>query len=142
VNISFFEIVVVFLVALLLFGPEQLPKIARQLGAIAAEFRKGTQALRREWYNAVYPPADEIRRDMASHTSDLRALKTQIFAPPSGAVGTPTAGGSKQASQSSHAQSAAPHSPSDTRTSGHIDAHEGKTPAPSSRSDTSSEQGG
>jgi TatA/E family protein of Tat protein translocase len=104
VNISFSEIVVVFLVALLLFGPEQLPQIARQLGAIAAEFRKGSQALRREWYNAVYPPAEEIRKDLSSHANDLRALRSQVLAPPPGSVSAPTRGPHQQ-SETAHGSS-------------------------------------
>ncbi len=87
-NISFSELVVVFLVALLLFGPEQLPQIARQLGKLGAEIRKGTQAVRREWYNAVYPPADEVRRDLAEHTRDLRSLRAEVLAPPAGSIAT------------------------------------------------------
>jgi TatA/E family protein of Tat protein translocase len=88
VNISFSELVVVFLVALLLFGPEQLPQIARQLGKITGELRKGTLAIRREWYNAVYPPAEELRKDFAGHTRDLRALRAEVLAPPEGSIGS------------------------------------------------------
>ncbi len=90
VNISFTELIVVFVVALLLFGPEQLPQIARGFGKLAAEFRKGSQALRREWYNAVYPPAEEIRREVAEHTKDLRALRAEVLSPPEGSVGSPS----------------------------------------------------
>jgi Tat protein translocase TatB subunit len=90
VSISFSEIVVVFLVALLLFGPEQLPKIARQLGKLTGDLRKATDSVRREWYNAVYPPADEIRRDFAAQGRELRALKAEVLAPPPGSQGTPS----------------------------------------------------
>ena len=89
-NVNFSEIVVIFLVALILFGPEQLPQIARQIGKLAAEFRKGSQAIRREWYNAVYPPAQEVKRDLAAHVEDLRGLKAQVLAPPSGSVSAPS----------------------------------------------------
>jgi Tat protein translocase TatB subunit len=88
VDISFSELIVVFLVALLLFGPEQLPQIARGFGKVAGELRKGTNALRREWYNAVYPPAEEIRRDLAGHAQELRSLKAEVIAPPEGSVGS------------------------------------------------------
>ena len=87
-NVNFSEIVVVFLVALLLFGPEQLPQIARQLGKVAADFRKGSQAIRREWYNSVYPPAEEVRRDLALHSRELSTLKAEVMAPPAGSIGT------------------------------------------------------
>lgn len=90
-SISFSEIVVVFLVALLLFGPEQLPQIARQLGKITAELRKATNSVRREWYNTVYPPAQEIRREFEGEARQLRALRTDIMTPPSPPQTTSTA---------------------------------------------------
>lgn len=81
-SISLFEIVVIFVVALIVFGPEQLPVMARQFGKIAGELRKTSNALRREWYNAVYPPAQELRREFINHTAQLRALKGDVLAPP------------------------------------------------------------
>jgi len=90
VSMSFSEIIVVFVVALLLFGPDQLPQIARGFGKLAAELRKASDAVRREWYNAVYPPAEEIRRDLAAHSKDLRTLRAEVLSPPEGAVGSPS----------------------------------------------------
>jgi TatA/E family protein of Tat protein translocase len=87
---SFSEIFVVFVVALLLFGPDQLPQIARGFGKLAGELRKASDAVRREWYNAVYPPAEEIRRDLAAHSKDLRTLRAEVLSPPEGSVGSPS----------------------------------------------------
>lgn len=81
-GVSFTEVVMVFVVALLLFGPEQLPQMARQLGKLMAELRKGSDAVRREFYNSVYPPADEVTRDLAATTKDLRALKSEFLSSP------------------------------------------------------------
>lgn len=89
-SMSFSEIIVVFVVALLLFGPDQLPQIARGFGKLAAELRKASDAVRREWYNAVYPPAEEIRRDLAAHSQDLRTLRAEVLSPPEGSVGSPS----------------------------------------------------
>ncbi len=86
VSISLTEIIVVCVVALLLFGPEQLPVIARGLGKIAHEFRRTSDSLRREFYNSVYTPADELRRDVAAEARSLRALKAEVLAPPAGAA--------------------------------------------------------
>ena len=86
VSISLTEIIVVFVVALLLFGPEQLPVIARGLGKIASEFKRTSDSLRREFYNSVYTPADELRRDVASEARSLRALKAEVLAPPPGSA--------------------------------------------------------
>jgi Tat protein translocase TatB subunit len=89
VNVNFAEIAVVCVVALLLFGPEQLPQIARQLGKVASDLRKVSNSVRREWYNAVYPPAAEIRRDIQSGSQALRNLKTEVLAPPPGTQSVP-----------------------------------------------------
>jgi Tat protein translocase TatB subunit len=105
VSISFSEIVVVFLVALLLFGPEQLPKIARQLGKLTGDLRKATDSVRREWYNAVYPPAEDIRRDFAAQGRELRALKAEVLAPPPGSQGTPSRATGEQSNQTDQPQS-------------------------------------
>ncbi len=83
-NVNFAEIAVVCVVALLLFGPEQLPQLARQLGKVAADLRKASNSVRREWYNAVYPPASELRRDIQSGSQALRSLKAEVLAPPPG----------------------------------------------------------
>ena len=89
-NVNFAEIAVIFVVALLLFGPEQLPQFARQLGKLTADLRKLSNTVRREWYNAVYPPASEIRRDIESGSQAVRQLKAEILAPPPGTQGSPT----------------------------------------------------
>lgn len=89
-NINFSELVVILVVTLLLFGPDKLPEIARQLGKLAAEARKATNAVRREFYNTVYQPAEEVRREILAPGETLRSLKAQIMAPPEGAHGVPS----------------------------------------------------
>jgi len=88
VSISFSEIIVIFLVALVLFGPEQLPVLARSLGKIVGELKRGSDSVRREFYNSVYKPADEVRRDLSIDNRALRALKAEIMAPPIGSAPT------------------------------------------------------
>jgi len=82
-GVSLTELVVLFLVALVLFGPEQLPQFARQLGKIMGELKRGSDAARREFYNAVYPPVEELKREFQAEARTLRALKGEIMAPPS-----------------------------------------------------------
>jgi len=78
---SITEVIVVFVVALLLFGPEQLPILARQLGKLMGEVKKGSDAVRKEFYNSVYVPSDEIRRDFTAEARQLRALRNEVLAP-------------------------------------------------------------
>jgi TatA/E family protein of Tat protein translocase len=40
------HLVIIFLVALLVFGPEKLPELARKLGRATAEFKRATDGLR------------------------------------------------------------------------------------------------
>ncbi len=85
-GISITELIIIFVVLLILFGPEQLPVIARQFGKIMGELKKGSDAVRREFYNSVYTPADEVTRDLIADTRSLKALKAEILAPPTGAT--------------------------------------------------------
>ena len=86
-NINFSEILVILGVTLLLFGPDKLPEIARQLGKLAADARRATNSIRREFYNSVYQPAEEVRRELLAPGEALRSLKAHFIAPPEGSHG-------------------------------------------------------
>jgi sec-independent protein translocase protein TatA len=45
-NIGFPELIVIFVVALLVFGPKKLPELGRSLGKGIAEFKKASTDLR------------------------------------------------------------------------------------------------
>ncbi|MCS3917818.1 Sec-independent protein translocase subunit TatA/TatB [Fervidibacter sacchari] len=45
------ELLVIFLIALLLFGPQKLPEIARWLGRATREARKAWEELQRQLMN-------------------------------------------------------------------------------------------
>lgn len=44
--LSMSHLVIIFLVALIVFGPEKLPELARNFGKVMAEFRRATGDLR------------------------------------------------------------------------------------------------
>ena len=53
------ELMVILLLALLVLGPERLPKVARDLGKIVGELRRTSDELRDEFLNAdKYPQAE------------------------------------------------------------------------------------
>ena len=52
--LSFPHLVVLFVIALVIFGPQKLPELARMLGKATAEFRKMTNDFR-------YALEDEVR---------------------------------------------------------------------------------
>lgn len=86
VNLS--EIVVIFLVALVLFGPEQLPVLARTIGKLTGQVKRTSDSLRREFYNSVYTPGQEVRNTLNGELQAIRNLKAEVLAPPTGAMGT------------------------------------------------------
>ncbi|NLF25289.1 MAG: twin-arginine translocase subunit TatB [Deltaproteobacteria bacterium] len=61
-GISFAELVVIFMVALLLFGPHKLPEIARTLGEAFAQLRKSTEHIREEFQRELAAPTEEFRK--------------------------------------------------------------------------------
>lgn len=90
-GVSITEITVIFLVALVLFGPEQLPVLARTLGKLTGQVKRTSDSLRREFYNSVYTPGQDIRGSLDGELQTLRNLKAEIvkpefLAPPSGVV--------------------------------------------------------
>jgi TatA/E family protein of Tat protein translocase len=90
VGVSITEITVIFLVALVLFGPEQLPVLARTLGKVTGQVKRTSDSLRREFYNSAYPPGQDVRNALNGEIKDLRSLKAEIVAPPTGSVGSPS----------------------------------------------------
>ena len=55
-GLGFTEILVILVVALLVFGPDRLPELARNLGRGLAEFRRASSDLRRSVLEASEEP--------------------------------------------------------------------------------------
>jgi TatA/E family protein of Tat protein translocase len=55
-GLGFTEILVILVVALLVFGPDKLPELARNLGKGLAEFRRASSDLRRSVLEAAEEP--------------------------------------------------------------------------------------
>jgi sec-independent protein translocase protein TatA/sec-independent protein translocase protein TatB len=72
-GLSFFELLAIFAVALLVFGPEKLPEIAKVLGKLSGELKRTSDSVRREFYNAVYPPAEELQATYRNLTTSSLA---------------------------------------------------------------------
>lgn len=77
-GIGFSEIVVIGIVILLVFGPEQLPVLASRAGKLIGTFRKTSDKFRREFYNSVYTPAQELQKNAERN---LRAVTEDIVKP-------------------------------------------------------------
>ena len=77
-GVSFPELLVIFVVALLVFGPERLPEIARGLGKLMADLKRSSDALRREFYSAAYKPADDAVHPLQHAACELASIKREL----------------------------------------------------------------
>ena len=90
-GLSFSELVVVAVVFLVLFGPEKLPEIASAIGKLAAELKKSSDSLRREFYNSVYTPGDNLKSQVTDIKQTLLAVKSNVISDVKQIVTTPPA---------------------------------------------------
>lgn len=68
------HLIIIFLVALVVFGPEKLPELARNFGKIMAEFRRATGDLRSTF--------EEHMRDLEREADDRRIGSGRSQTPP------------------------------------------------------------
>ncbi len=61
-NLGFPELVVIFIVAMLVFGPRKLPDLGRSLGKGLAEFKKASNELKRTWEEEVRSEEEDLRK--------------------------------------------------------------------------------
>jgi sec-independent protein translocase protein TatA len=61
-NLGFPEIVIIFVIALLVFGPRKLPELGKSLGKGLAEFKRASNELKRTWEEEVRAEEDEFRK--------------------------------------------------------------------------------
>lgn len=77
-GVSLPELLLVLVVILVVFGPERMGDMARTLGKISGSLRKSTDALRREFYNSVYTPADDLKSSLGDTGSELRTIGAEV----------------------------------------------------------------
>ena len=61
-NLGFPELVVIFIVAMLVFGPRKLPDLGRSLGKGLAEFKKASNELKRTWDEEVRSEEEDLKK--------------------------------------------------------------------------------
>jgi sec-independent protein translocase protein TatB len=70
--LSFQHVIIIFVVALVVFGPQKLPELARTLGKLTNEFRKATSEIRSSF--------EDQMRDLEREAAVIEAKKRRIAA--------------------------------------------------------------
>jgi len=73
-NIGIPELIVIFIIALVVFGPRKLPELGRTIGKALAEFRKHSADLRMA--------VEQEMRELERHTRELEAKAGEAVEPP------------------------------------------------------------
>jgi TatA/E family protein of Tat protein translocase len=75
-QLGFSEMLVIFVVALLVFGPKKLPELGKSLGKGIREFRKATDELKSTWDEQVrdiQTPLNDVKKDLNNMGQDLKS---------------------------------------------------------------------
>lgn len=75
------EIILILVIALILFGPEDLPDIARTLGKVVFEIRKATQELTKEFQNSLDTPTNILNKAYEQTISSNASQQETIVTP-------------------------------------------------------------
>ena len=70
------EIIIIFIIALIVFGPRKLPELGKSLGKGLAEFKKASHELRRTWEDEV--KIDKEKNALSSAVSESAGSLTEI----------------------------------------------------------------
>jgi len=75
-QLGFSEMLVVFIVALLVFGPKKLPELGKSLGRGIREFKKATEELKSSWEDQVKDisaPLNDVKKDIHNMGQDMKS---------------------------------------------------------------------
>ena len=80
------EMIFLFFLALILFGPKKLPEIGRQIGRIMNEFRRASNEFRSQIESEINAVQSDVKPQIPPPIqAPLGSLASRIFNPPSGA---------------------------------------------------------
>jgi TatA/E family protein of Tat protein translocase len=74
-QLGFSEMLMIFVIALLVFGPKKLPELGKSLGKGIREFKKATDELKSSWEDQVKDisePINDFKRDLHSMGQNLK----------------------------------------------------------------------
>ncbi len=71
-SLGWTEIVVIFVVALVIFGPRKLPELGKSLGRGLAEFKRASNDLRRTWEQEVKSEEESLRQSIEDQGRQIK----------------------------------------------------------------------
>lgn len=112
------ELLVIFVIALLVFGPKELPKIGRTIGRAMAEFRRASDDLR----DGIQREIDAVEREAAEPAPEPpQAEQTVAASPPDATPAEPAAPAASDAGPPEEASPSAPATEEPPRSEGPVD---------------------
>ncbi len=73
-NLGFPEIVIIFIVALVIFGPRKLTDLGRSLGRGLSEFKTASNELKRTWEDEV----EAVKHEVEVEQDELKKIQTDL----------------------------------------------------------------
>jgi sec-independent protein translocase protein TatB len=77
-KIGFTELMIVFVVALFVVGPDKLPEYARKFGEALAQFKKASDAATRDIKESIVEPLEEAQRPLREAMEPLEELNSAV----------------------------------------------------------------
>ncbi len=76
-NIGFPELLLIFIIALLVFGPKKLPEVGRQVGRAIREFNRAKEGIKDKFEQGLKEeerkePPEEQEKSGGTHSTDQR----------------------------------------------------------------------
>ncbi len=80
------EMIFLFFLALILFGPKKLPEMGRQIGRLMNEFRRASNEFRAQIESEINAVQSDVKPQILPPLKEpLGSIASRIFNPPSGA---------------------------------------------------------
>lgn len=74
------ELIVVFVIALFVIGPDKLPVYAKKLGEALAQFRKYSEDATKDIKESIIEPLDEAQKPLREAVEPIRELDNEVRA--------------------------------------------------------------
>jgi TatA/E family protein of Tat protein translocase len=81
------EIIVIFIIALIVFGPRKLPELGKTIGKGLAEFKKASNELKQTWEDEVR--LDKEKEEMSQILKETSVQASEILNDESSSAETP-----------------------------------------------------